>query len=1064
MSKMRIYQEYTSFNKTNISTTPRKVKQKTNASIDSNSLNPNSIELNNKSNKSTPKMNKTQSKIKIKIEQESKTVEKEKEKEEQPKTPKEILSSLLKKTLGKSLLKLETNTKEQLNTLKFTGKYYIVFEKNLLLLKSGVEKKRKEDEKKQRQAKKNKTISTTTNRIRSRTVQNLRKMNSEKNLFNTERGKTNSKMNSMFFRKKNENNEDTPKIRSRTLKSSRYTSSKNLKKKNSKEISNTKVETPKREKINYGNNISNRQSLRNKNNINSKDKEKEKDKDNNKNNTTINRSRSRKNTLNNQKEKDTTDKPKRKNSIRRNSKKRLTKKKSKEEIKNNINIASPERSNSPIIIKQAEKSITNLIEEKNNNKNDDMININENININQIIDNKKKDNENNNNVTNVLKELEEFNEKKPKLEEDKKEKEKETNIKSRSRSRSRSRSKNTDKKDSESIDKEIKGSLNDVKLMIEGVSDVLDKINSEKKIKFEKKKKKIDGNSNENEKKLNMDENDENKIKGINKELFTEENKMKKNEEKEEEKNNNNNDCNINININTDNKNNNKEEEELSNKYPIISNDNKEENKDNIINKLKGNIKLAKESQIMNDEIMNTIENDKNILTNSLYTSFNIFSSNIEIGKITGNKDILNNINDNNINDNKVNNNNINDNKVNDNNINDNIIDTKEKDNNIISTDENNNNKILTDKEVKDKEKEKENIIDDNNNTNLINKLEEKIKEKEKNLNQEQKEVIKSESIIMHDEQLVNPNQSLDQSSFINQSSIMSQSAILAEQYVLISRDPDAPFSIEDALKFDKTQYLGILDYLNFEEKINFTGISRGFNIERIYLLNNKREDLIRSLELSPRETVEDLIIEIRLKYPNIELTKSFNEFQIARGGAKAVELLNNDLYSKLFKKPMLEKNSEEICIVYRVLFALFGEYEIANIYGDQLFWIRCTEYMIKNSNGKIGTFILDKFKGITFEHKKIFLLNKLLVGMKKKINPNYFSKICGTTGLLIFLIKDTLEYCGVIINDKKTQPARILDNLLYYKNSIDTLAQYIDFLSGIKTYRVREKKDKENK
>ena len=106
-----------------------------------------------------------------------------------------------------------------------------------------------------------------------------------------------------------------------------------------------------------------------------------------------------------------------------------------------------------------------------------MININENININKIIDNKKKEKENNN-VTNVLKELEEFNEKKPKLEEDKKE----TNIKSRSRSRSRSRSKNVDKKDSENIDKEIKGSLNDVKLMIEGVSDVLDKINSEKEI------------------------------------------------------------------------------------------------------------------------------------------------------------------------------------------------------------------------------------------------------------------------------------------------------------------------------------------------------------------------------------------------------------------------------------------------------------------------------------------------------------------------------------------------------------------------------------------------------
>ena len=53
------------------------------------------------------------------------------------------------------------------------------------------------------------------------------------------------------------------------------------------------------------------------------------------------------------------------------------------------------------------------------------------------------------------------------------------------------------------------------------------------------------------------------------------------------------------------------------------------------------------------------------------------------------------------------------------------------------------------------------------------------------------------------------------------------------------------------------------------------------------------------------------------------------------------------------------------------------------------------------------------------------------------------------------------MEYCGVIINDKKTQPARIIDNLMYYKNSIDTLALFIDKLSAIKTYKIREKKEK---
>ena len=88
----------------------------------------------------------------------------------------------------------------------------------------------------------------------------------------------------------------------------------------------------------------------------------------------------------------------------------------------------------------------------------------------------------------------------------------------------------------------------------------------------------------------------------------------------------------------------------------------------------------------------------------------------------------------------------------------------------------------------------------------------------------------------MHDEQLVDPNQS----SLINQSSIMNQSAILAEQYVLISRNEDEPFSIENIIKFEKSQILTILDFLDFKEKIQFTGINRGFNIERIYILNNK--------------------------------------------------------------------------------------------------------------------------------------------------------------------------------------------------------------------------------
>jgi hypothetical protein len=341
-------------------------------------------------------------------------------------------------------------------------------------------------------------------------------------------------------------------------------------------------------------------------------------------------------------------------------------------------------------------------------------------------------------------------------------------------------------------------------------------------------------------------------------------------------------------------------------------------------------------------------------------------------------------------------------------------------------------------------------------NNDIKKEEENKVEEKENIDNQEEIKDEAEDDNKEKKEQIPDANQT----SFLSQSSILSQSVILAEKFVLISRDPNAPFTIENALKFDKTQYLGIIDFLDFGEKMQFTGISRGFINERIYLLNTKREEIIKSMDLSSNETIDDLIMKIRLKHSNDELSKSFAKFQIARGGAKAVELLNNDLYAKLFKKPMLEKNVDDICTVYRVLLALFGEFKIATIPGNQLFWIKCTEYLIGNANGKIGTFILKKMEDITFEHKKIYLVNKLLYKMKSKINANYFSKICGTTGLLIFVIRDVLEYCGVIINEKKTQPARILDNLLYYKNCNDTLANFINRLSSIKTYRVREKKE----
>ena len=66
-------------------------------------------------------------------------------------------------------------------------------------------------------------------------------------------------------------------------------------------------------------------------------------------------------------------------------------------------------------------------------------------------------------------------------------------------------------------------------------------------------------------------------------------------------------------------------------------------------------------------------------------------------------------------------------------------------------------------------------------------------------------------------------------------------------------------------------------------------------------------------------------------------------------------------------------------------------------------------------------------------------------------MTPSYFSKLCGTTGFLIFLIKDMLEYASVLV-DKKVNNLRILKNMQYeeYKEKIysDKLGDFLEVVN----------------
>ncbi len=72
-----------------------------------------------------------------------------------------------------------------------------------------------------------------------------------------------------------------------------------------------------------------------------------------------------------------------------------------------------------------------------------------------------------------------------------------------------------------------------------------------------------------------------------------------------------------------------------------------------------------------------------------------------------------------------------------------------------------------------------------------------------------------------------------------------------------------------------------------------------------------------------------------------------------------------------------------------------------------------------------------DVIKNFDFSDENIYIISKIVGNNTSKMSPSYFSKICATTGFLTFLIKDALEYAGVII-EKKTDPSRVYKNMIY--------------------------------
>lgn len=255
----------------------------------------------------------------------------------------------------------------------------------------------------------------------------------------------------------------------------------------------------------------------------------------------------------------------------------------------------------------------------------------------------------------------------------------------------------------------------------------------------------------------------------------------------------------------------------------------------------------------------------------------------------------------------------------------------------------------------------------------------------------------------------------------------------------------------------EKTTILGenkiiptICSFLDDKTKINFISCSRKMIRLLINYLFNIYNNMLKINDFTISNEIEKKINEIKKKYGDDDLDSPKYAFSLSKGSVKALDLLNDNNYNKIFKKVSLEPPLDEIILIYRIFFQLIDKEELCNITNDDNFWEKTRNYILENNKDKMGTFLREYISEFEFTNQNIYKIKKLVYGKLDKLKPLYFENICKTTGLIIFIIKDSFEYCGIIQNDKKTMPSIMINYLEYLQNNISRVKEYIDTLNQL--------------
>ena len=245
---------------------------------------------------------------------------------------------------------------------------------------------------------------------------------------------------------------------------------------------------------------------------------------------------------------------------------------------------------------------------------------------------------------------------------------------------------------------------------------------------------------------------------------------------------------------------------------------------------------------------------------------------------------------------------------------------------------------------------------------------------------------------------------------------------------------------------------LCISNYLDIKSKYNFFSCQKQF-IKYLYrLIEDLYTEFKENNKINPNSNIiQEKINEIKEKYSQKDLNINNVKFSLSKSCFKALELLNNEEHSKFFKNENYYLFSDDIYIVYKIIFQLIKNNDIKNSENKKEFFEKMGKYVDEHVEDKniIGDFFKNMVNEFEFSEENIFQIKKIIKGNEEKLKPKNYSQICPTTGLIIFLVKDILEYLGLNINTSKGCPVFVLMNLEFLEKVKTKLPNYLKYLKS---------------